>query len=194
MTCRTVRRAGATLALALTLPAFFAPTVTPAVAESPVLVVYQTGGGMATFPVESVEKMWYLADDLFIKVSGVDHGFPVADITSLQFNMNATGVEDAASAAEALRGLRLFQNRPNPFSPATRIEYDAPDAGFVTLTVFDVAGRRVRELVNARQDAGRHGVTWDGRDGSGAKVGGGVYFYRVSCAGVETTKRMVVLP
>ena len=65
----------------------------------------------------------------------------------------------------------LGQNRPNPFSSATVIPIDAPDAR--TILVFDVAGHLVRELpVSSAQ------VSWDGRDALGRFVPAGTYFYR----------------
>ena len=69
---------------------------------------------------------------------------------------------------------------PNPFNPSTVIRYALPEGSFVRLEVYDVLGRRVRELVRDRQSAGWHSVVWDGRDEFGRKVGSGVYLCRLS--------------
>ena len=55
----------------------------------------------------------------------------------------------------------LHQNYPNPFNPSTRLEYDLPEAGDVSLVLYDVLGRRVAELAGSHQVAGYHSVTWN---------------------------------
>jgi predicted MPP superfamily phosphohydrolase len=60
--------------------------------------------------------------------------------------------------------LRLDQNHPNPFNPATEFDYYLPSAGFAHLAVFDVKGREVAVLLTGVQPAGRGTVRWDGRD------------------------------
>jgi hypothetical protein len=89
--------------------------------------------------------------------------------------------------------LALFQNRPNPFNPSTTIGYHLPAAAHVVLEVYDPAGRNVTRLVDAVQAKGSHEAGWNGRNGAGAMVGSGVYFYRLT-AGKETlTKKLVLL-
>jgi PKD repeat protein len=73
----------------------------------------------------------------------------------------------------------VSQNYPNPFGPETQIEYAVPEAGRVTLTVFDVLGRRVKALVQELQEPGHYRRQWDGEDEQGSTVGNGVYFYRL---------------
>jgi hypothetical protein len=88
----------------------------------------------------------------------------------------------------------LAQNRPNPFTNDTQIRFSVPSGGArVTLSVFDVAGRRVRELLSAKVTGGVHTVTWDGADDSGLKTGAGVYFYRLEAPDRMLTKKLVRL-
>jgi hypothetical protein len=77
-------------------------------------------------------------------------------------------------------GLSLLQNYPNPFNPSTTIRYSLPDRCRVSLSVFDVTGRRVAVLIERTQDAGDHTVIWDGRNHRGLPVASGVYFLRLS--------------
>jgi len=63
----------------------------------------------------------------------------------------------------------------------------------VTLAVYDVAGARVRTLIDGTRTAGRHGEVWDGRDSNGQLVGSGVYFYRLRTDDAALTKKMVLL-
>lgn len=84
--------------------------------------------------------------------------------------------------------------RPNPFSQDTVVSYDVGSAcGNVKLDVFDVSGRLVRTLVNAPSDRGRFSVAWDGADGSGRAVAGGVYFIRMSAGNWQTTGKAVLI-
>ena len=65
--------------------------------------------------------------------------------------------------------------------------------GRVDIEVFDVSGRRVRRLLDAERAAGPGEVTWDGSDGSGARVGAGVYLLRMVGPGIRDTRRVVRL-
>jgi hypothetical protein len=65
---------------------------------------------------------------------------------------------------------------PNPFDRATQIEFSLPAAGETRVMVYDVAGRRVRELHSGWLPSGRHTISWDGREDSGRPVAAGAYF------------------
>jgi hypothetical protein len=94
-----------------------------------------------------------------------------------------------------LEGLStLRQNNPNPFNPETRIAYRiAADGAHTRVAVYNLAGRRIRILVDGAKTAGDHIVTWDGRDESGRVVPSGVYFYRIEVAGFSRQMKMVLL-
>lgn len=103
----------------------------------------------------------------------------------------AVGVDDIAAGAPL--AFALAQNQPNPFSPATRIDFALPTKSHVSLGVFDVGGRHVRTLAQGPRDAGRYSVQWDGKDSGGNKVAAGVYFYRLSAGKESLTRKMTVL-
>ncbi|MBN2070495.1 MAG: T9SS type A sorting domain-containing protein [Candidatus Krumholzibacteriota bacterium] len=90
---------------------------------------------------------------------------------------------------------RIFmsQNYPNPFNGgSTSINYSIPAGGAkVSLKIYDVAGRRVRTLVEAIQPSGSYQVNWDGQNENGAKVAQGIYFYRL-VAGEETISKKMI--
>ena len=79
---------------------------------------------------------------------------------------------------------------PNPFNPQTTVHFALPVAGPVRLSIYDVAGRLVRTLVEAGMAAGGHEVAWDGRDASGCGVSSGSYFARLSFGGKVETMAM----
>jgi hypothetical protein len=87
----------------------------------------------------------------------------------------------------------LFQNYPNPFNPSTEISFALPRSEHATLEVFNVVGQRIRVLVDGEISAGKHTVTWDGRDASGRLSASGIYFYRLKSANFSDIKRMVFL-
>lgn len=87
----------------------------------------------------------------------------------------------------------MKQNTPNPFNPSTRIAFAIPEAGIVRLSVFNVLGQHVTDLVNGHREAGEYDVTWDGNDANGAQVASGIYFYKVRVNSFSNTKKMVLL-
>ena len=93
----------------------------------------------------------------------------------------------------AANGLELRQNAPNPFRVGTNLAFAVPTEGVVNLSVYNVAGQKVVDLVNRPMAAGSHSVAWDGRDASGLPVASGVYLYRLEAGGETLTKEMVLL-
>ncbi len=101
----------------------------------------------------------------------------------------AVGVGELASEA----ALQLLPNRPNPFRGATTISFSLPRDGTARLFVVDLAGRRVRTLLDGRAlAAGSHEWVWDGADDRGARVAPGVYAVRLESA-LGTASRKVHL-
>ncbi len=90
---------------------------------------------------------------------------------------------------------RLGDSYPNPFNPAVVIPLDlAKDAAQVSLRVYDVLGRRVRQVWQGPLGAGRHRFVWDGRDAAGKAVAAGVYIYKVEVDGRVEAKKTTKLP
>lgn len=82
----------------------------------------------------------------------------------------------------------LNQNYPNPFNPSTRIEYGLAKAGQVKLTVYNLLGQVMTVLVNSRQNAGIHRITWQP-----AQLAAGVYLYCLETAEGQFTKKLVFI-
>ena len=87
----------------------------------------------------------------------------------------------------------LFQNRPNPFTSATALAYQLPAKQRVRVSVYNVAGQRVRSLFEGEQAAGAHKVSWDGRDNAGARVAAGVYFCALESDGGVISRKMILV-
>jgi Peptidase family M28/FlgD Ig-like domain len=90
--------------------------------------------------------------------------------------------------------LTLGHGRPNPFRGETEISFTVPNgAGRLSLTVYDLAGRRVRDLVSGAVPAGWHSVRWDGVNDEGHRVAAGVYFTRLQNGNERLTRKLVLL-
>ena len=88
----------------------------------------------------------------------------------------------------------LLQNYPNPFNASTAIRFCLGRRTKVKLSIFNIAGQRIRQLVDEEKETGDHRVVWDGRDQDGTAVSSGVYFYRLSTAdGFSSARAMVLL-
>ena len=89
--------------------------------------------------------------------------------------------------------LSLQKNYPNPFNQGTTIRYALPEAGLVSIRVYNMNGQRVADLVNADMPAGRHVVRWDGRTSAGQAAATGVYFYRLQFENRVLSRKFLLL-
>jgi hypothetical protein len=87
----------------------------------------------------------------------------------------------------------LSQNYPNPFNDLTTIEYTIKNENQVKLTVYNVLGQVVNQLVDFQQLAGRHQIRWNRLDFQGIRVPPGVYFYRIETGSFVHFKKMIIL-
>ncbi len=159
-----------------------APLGQPLYAGQSVLVRWRLGCNAANLtPAEG----WWL-DEISLTDSGtfetVCDGTPACGTTDLTENRTP-------------RLTVLEQNRPNPMNPATTIHYAvAPaDAGHVRLTIYNVAGRVVRRLVDSWQEEGAYRVTWNGIDATGTRVASGLYIYELQVGTRRLTRKLAVL-
>jgi hypothetical protein len=82
----------------------------------------------------------------------------------------------------------LYQNYPNPFNPTTTIKYDLPNASDVSLIIYDILGRKVKELINTKQQAGRYEVQFDATN-----LASGVYIYQLIAEKFIQSRKMILL-
>lgn len=108
-------------------------------------------------------------------------------------DMTSASPDTFIFATTAPGAVSLKQNFPNPFNPETTIRYELPANAVVSISIYNVLGQHVRTLVGGAQPAGFHEVVWDGRNGSGSRVGSGVYLCKMSADGVVRTRKMIYL-
>jgi len=87
----------------------------------------------------------------------------------------------------------LYQNYPNPFNPVTTIRYKLPEQTHVTIVIYNMLGRTLRQLVNNTQEAGYKSVVWNSKDDSGKPVSAGIYLYQIRADGYTQSRKMLLL-
>ncbi|MBK6506372.1 MAG: T9SS type A sorting domain-containing protein [Ignavibacteria bacterium] len=112
-----------------------------------------------------------------------------AELTNL---IEFDGLKNSDSGTENLASLPteygLAQNYPNPFNPVTKINYEIPAAGKVTLKIYSLLGKEIATLVNERMDAGRYSASFNGAD-----LASGMYFYKITAGDFTAVKKMVLI-
>jgi len=97
-------------------------------------------------------------------------------------------ITNQVDVAEAPSAFAVAQNSPNPFNPTTTISFAIPEAGNVSVDVFNVAGQKVETVASEFMSAGSHSVTWDA-----SGLSAGVYFYTVKTGSFSKTMKMTLL-
>jgi hypothetical protein len=114
--------------------------------------------------------------------------------TSELFTLNTAELTPAVDTPDLPQAHGLVGCYPNPFNPVTTIVYDVAEPSTVEMAVFDLKGRRVTTLVaRATIPAGRHEITWTGRDASGHLAATGVYLCRLEVAGQVFHQRLTLI-
>jgi hypothetical protein len=138
------------------------------------------------------------------QVTPTQSGMWELDLGSASILLDGTGTyrlpSGLAPAAASLRQVgtlptdyALQQNHPNPFNPSTAITYQLPSAQGVELSIWNLAGQRVRQLVHTQQARGRYTVVWDGTDDDGRPVATGMYLCEVRAGAFRSVRKMVLL-
>ncbi len=87
----------------------------------------------------------------------------------------------------------LKQPYPNPFNPTTTINYALPEPSKVIITIYDIRGRKIRELINNSESAGYKSIVWDGLNDYGKMVSGGIYIYHLKAGQYSSSKKLLFL-
>jgi photosystem II stability/assembly factor-like uncharacterized protein len=111
----------------------------------------------------------------------------------LYMKNDGTFIEDKTIDNQFPASITLQPNYPNPFNLSTKIVYQLPETGDVSLKVYNIQGQLVRTLVDEIQKSGEHTVLWDGLANDGVEVTSGVYFYRLESGKEVKTRKMVLL-
>ena len=139
------------------------------------------------FPDNNLDERWVLVDDQ----TGEEYSLSSQDELLIEASLSSVTLKKETPVIPEI--FTLHQNFPNPFNPITTLRYDLPEGNFVVLTVYDMLGREIIQMVNTHQQAGFRSVQWDATDSMGNPVSAGVYLYQIEAGEFVQTKKMVLL-
>ena len=120
---------------------------------------------------------------------------PYGDVPIKNHALQSAFIETGSTGVpggEDVATLRLMPPAPNPFRDASRLSFVAPRDGHAMLVVYDLAGRRVAEVLAERVSSGEHRASWNGKEGDGRPCPSGIYFARLSFDGEEQAQQKLV--
>ncbi len=122
-----------------------------------------------------------------VYITGLSYGGSVTnyDYATVKYS-KLTGLQNISVLAPA--DFSLYQNFPNPFNPTTNIKFDISKPGLVKLTVQDISGKQIAELVNKIISAGSYQYIFNGQN-----LSSGVYIYRLETPEFSSSKKMIIL-
>ena len=150
----------------------------------PFELIQQTTGLTHTDVISLHGDYAYLISAVFYNTEGSP-----SDTLAFEFPYVVENMED--NAPELFTSLN--SNYPNPFNPSTTISFDLARSGKARLSVFNVKGQLVKELVDGDLAPGTHRITWNGLDAGGRGVSSGVYFYRLEAGDYVSTRKMLMI-
>ena len=87
----------------------------------------------------------------------------------------------------------LITNHPNPFNPSTTISFTISESGETNLSIYNISGQKIRELLDSHLPAGSNSILWDGRDDNGAPVSSGIYFVLLVSGTKQAVQKMMLM-
>ena len=123
----------------------------------------------------------------FIIVGVTDDDSSAVHVDEVWYNETPTGMSISDDAPIA-SSYELGQNYPNPFNPTTHIRFNIPETAGAKLTVFNIMGEAVANLVDGVVSAGGHTVSWNA-----ANMPTGVYFYRLESGNFTQTRKLLLV-
>jgi len=103
---------------------------------------------------------------------------------------NVSGLGDEEITADKYV---LHNNYPNPFNPETNISFTIPESGFTELSIYNIQGQKIVDLISSELSAGNYRFSWNGRNSGGAQMSSGIYIYRLSSGNVSIAKEMILM-
>lgn len=159
--------------------------------------IYQLAGMPMGNYVLQVSKVGY-ATTFNGNASGYEQATPLQvgnGITELDFQLSPQNPTKVPGTSNWVlpRQVELYGNYPNPFNPSTQIAFALPKAALVKLNVYNIAGEKVASIFDGSLPAGKHQLSWDGKNTDGQTIPSGVYIYRLNAGPVTLTGKMILL-
>lgn len=122
----------------------------------------------------------YFVPPLFSKIhptaTKVQITIPDQKIHNIDFALDPIEHVDSVNKNEPPSNFYLYQNYPNPFNPSTEIHYNIDHNTHIKLSIYNIRGKKILDLVDDYQTAGHHSITWSGQNRFGTKISSGLYF------------------
>jgi len=143
----------------------------------------------------------YVGEDLIdndpcVAIYSINH-IPIVDTLANQIDYLCLDTFDPSGGGNSGAPVSLaLRNHPNPFNPATSIQFsvvgELPSVP-TSLKIYNIRGQLVRTLVDEPKMTGRYEVIWDGKDETGAEVASGVYFYKLEAGEYTESQKMILM-
>jgi hypothetical protein len=149
-------------------------------------------GHFADFTIRMALDPSYIDDTLQILNANVQFSDSLGYVFYIyQFQVSPIVIDDITAIDEVTAhpdGIAISRVYPNPFNSSTTIEFSLDKPQFITLKVYDILGREIRELLSEEKPSGKHRISFDA-----SSLSSGVYFYRLQARDKVDTKRMILL-
>jgi PKD repeat protein len=117
-------------------------------------------------------------------VKSVDQNDAASQSDTFYFDFNTTAIDEYSLIPTQFQ---LYQNYPNPFNPETTIEFDLPIDTKVNISIFDINGRKVEQIISANYPVGNHKINWIPDN-----ISSGIYFYKIYSTGQFSTYTKII--
>ena len=132
--------------------------------------------------------------DLYISIEGIASETVRSERENIELELRiGENLTENTGEIVPVYVLDLYQNYPNPFNPTTAIKFSLPEEALVNLSVYNIKGQKVTELVNEKMKKGYNIVEWNGKDSSNKISASGVYFYKLIYQDKELVRKMLML-
>jgi len=137
-------------------------------------------------------------NDSCVYVSGCDFVADSVDYTDAFFNSMDDCIQSCVFVSnveinQLPIAFNLYNNFPNPFNPITTLRYDLQEDVLVNVTIYDMTGRIVKNLVSSQQTAGYKSIKWNATNDAGSPVSAGIYIYMIQAGEFRQVRKMVLL-
>ena len=137
-------------------------------------------------------------NDSCVYVSGCDFVADSVDYTDVFFNSMDDCIQSCVFISnfeinQLPIAFNLYNNFPNPFNPITTLRYDLQEDVLVNVTIYDMMGRIIKNLVSSQQTAGYKSIKWNATNDAGSPVSAGIYIYMIQAGEFRQVRKMVLL-
>jgi hypothetical protein len=156
-----------------------------------------SGMVVVTDTTRTINYTWVAKNDFQVARVSSDDGETNPNFTTgfnfTRLGSRTTGVAHRPQGESVPTDFTLSQNFPNPFNPETEISFRMARAEQTELSIYNIAGEKVRTLVSGMMPPGNYSIKWNGKDDHGKGLASGTYLYRLKTGRFEMSKKMTLL-